>query len=50
MGYFTKYLINNGYNYDGTTDSNRIAKALAAQTNWESSTITGAIGTNLTKK
>lgn len=28
------YLIANGYNYDGTTTSNKIAKSLAAKTDW----------------
>jgi uncharacterized protein (TIGR02145 family) len=28
------YLIANGYNYDGTTTGNKIAKSLAAQTDW----------------
>jgi uncharacterized protein (TIGR02145 family) len=38
------YLIANGYNYDGTTTGNKIAKALAATTNWAVSSNTGAIG------
>jgi uncharacterized protein (TIGR02145 family) len=38
------YLIANGYNYDGTTTENKIAKAMAATTGWYSSTYTGAIG------
>lgn len=38
------YLIANGYNYDGTTSENKIAKALATKTNWVSSTGTGAVG------
>ena len=38
------YLIANGFNYDGTTTGNKIAKALAATTNWLSSTTTGAVG------
>jgi uncharacterized protein (TIGR02145 family)/uncharacterized repeat protein (TIGR02543 family) len=42
------YLIANGYNYDGTTDSNKIAKSLAAKTDWFTSTTTGAIGNDLT--
>ncbi len=29
-----KYLIANGYNYDGTTAGNKIAKSLAATTDW----------------
>lgn len=39
------YLINNGYGYDGNADN--IAKALAATTNWYSSTITGTPGNDL---
>ena len=38
------YLIANGYNYDGTTSGNKIAKAMASTTGWNSSTSTGAIG------
>jgi uncharacterized protein (TIGR02145 family) len=39
------YLIANGYNYDGsTTTENKIAKAMASNTGWNSSTNTGAIG------
>lgn len=43
------YLIANGYNYDGTTTGNKIAKSLATTTDWNTSTNTGAIGTDLTK-
>lgn len=43
------YLIANGFNYDGTTTDNKIAKALAATTDWNSSTNIGAIGNDLTK-
>ena len=39
-----EYLIANGYNYDGTTTNNKIAKAVASTTGWNSSGITGAIG------
>ena len=43
------YLIANGYNYDGTTTGNKIAKAMAAKTNWiTDSADIGAIGNNLT--
>jgi len=35
------YLIANGYNYDGTTSENKIAKAMASTTGWNNSTITG---------
>ncbi len=38
------YLIANGYNNDGSTTDNSIAKSLAAPTNWASSTNTGAVG------
>jgi uncharacterized protein (TIGR02145 family) len=39
-----------GYNYDGTTDTtnNKIAKALAAQTDWQAYTGTGNPGGDLT--
>lgn len=43
------YLIAYGYNYDGTTDSNKIAKSLAAQSDWVSSTWVGAIGNDLSQ-
>ena len=38
------YLIANGYNYDGTTTGNIIAKAMASTTGWNSSTSTGEPG------
>jgi uncharacterized protein (TIGR02145 family) len=38
------YLIANGYNYDGTTSRNKIAKAMAAKTGWIASTIVGSPG------
>ena len=38
------YLIANGYNYDGSTTGNYIAKSMASTTGWNSSTSTGAIG------
>lgn len=38
------YLITNGYNYDGTTTGNKIGKAMASTTGWNTSTNTGAIG------
>jgi uncharacterized protein (TIGR02145 family) len=45
-----QYLIDNGYNYDGSTNTptseNKIAKALAAATGWKASINTGAIGNN----
>ena len=39
-----EYLISNGYNYDGTSTGNKIAKAMASTTGWNTSTDTGAIG------
>jgi uncharacterized protein (TIGR02145 family) len=38
------YLISNGYNYDGSTSSNKIAKSLAATVRWTASTFTGSPG------
>ena len=38
------YLITNGYNYDGTTQGNKIAKAMASKTGWRSYTIEGTPG------
>ena len=38
------YLIANGYNYDGTTTENKIAKSMASTSGWNSSTISGAVG------
>jgi len=43
------YLIANGYNWDGTKTSNKIAKSLAAKTDWETNANPGAIGNDLTK-
>ncbi|MDA9056725.1 fibrobacter succinogenes major paralogous domain-containing protein [Flavobacteriaceae bacterium] len=39
-----EYLIANSYNYDGTTTENKIAKAMASTTGWNSSTDLGAVG------
>ena len=39
-----EHLIANGYNYDNTTTENKIAKAMASTTGWNTSTNTGAIG------
>ena len=39
-----EYLIASGYNYDGTTTGNKIAKAMASNTGWNSSTTTGVPG------
>jgi uncharacterized protein (TIGR02145 family) len=38
------YLITNSYNYDGSSTGNKIAKALAAATGWNTSSVTGAPG------
>jgi len=43
------YLISNGYNYDGSTTRNDIAKSLAATTLWDTYTTVGTIGNDLTK-
>jgi len=43
------YLIANGYNVDGITISNLVAKSLAAKTGWNTSTNYGSIGNDLTK-
>jgi len=43
----TKYLIAHGYNYDGTTSGNKIAKSMAATTEWKLSDEIGAIGNDL---
>jgi uncharacterized protein (TIGR02145 family) len=47
-----KYLVFNGYNWDGTTDTtqdNKIAKSLAAKMDWFTCTDTGTTGSDLTK-
>ena len=41
-----EHLIVNGYNYDQTTTGNKIAKAMASTTGWNTSTEPGAIGNN----
>jgi len=38
------YLIANGYNWDGTTSGNKIAKSLAATTDWVSESTIGCVG------
>ena len=43
------YLTDNGYNWDGSYSGNKIAKALASQTDWEISTGAGAIANDLSK-
>ena len=41
-----EHLIANGYNYDGTTTEDKIAKSMASTTGWFTSTEVGAIGNN----
>jgi uncharacterized protein (TIGR02145 family) len=43
------YLIANGYNWDGTTAVNKIAKSMAAKTDWRTAADAGDIGNDLTK-
>jgi uncharacterized protein (TIGR02145 family) len=43
------YLIANKYNWDGTSEGNKIAKALAAQTDWWTYSDSGTIGCDLSK-
>lgn len=38
------YLVNNGFNYDGSMDFNKVAKSLATTHNWTSSLFTGSPG------
>jgi uncharacterized protein (TIGR02145 family) len=38
------YLAGNGYNFDGTIGGNKIAKALASTSGWDSSSKIGAVG------
>ena len=40
------YLIDNGYNYDGTTTGNKIAKAMASDWDWSEDDSLGAVGNN----
>ena len=42
------YLVANGYNYDGSTTGNYIAKSMASTTGWLSYSQTGTIGNNPT--
>lgn len=41
------YLITRGYNYDGTTSENKIAKSMAAPTDWQDYGEPGAVGNDL---
>lgn len=38
------HLIANGYNWDGSLTGNKLAKAIAAKTDWPASTVAGTIG------
>lgn len=40
------YLIANGYNYDGTTTGNKIAKSMASTSGWQNSANLGEVGNN----
>jgi len=42
----TNYLIENGYNWDGSLSSNKVGKAVASKYNYLVSTVTGQIGNN----
>jgi len=42
-----EYLIANGYNFDGTTIDDKVAKSLAAGVKWNADSIAGSIGKNL---
>ncbi len=46
---FQNYLIANGHNWEGTSMGNKIAKAMAAKTDWYTYSSNGAIGSELTK-
>jgi uncharacterized protein (TIGR02145 family) len=43
------YLIAHGYNWDGTTTGNKIAKSMAARTEWSSCGTDGSIGKNINR-
>jgi uncharacterized protein (TIGR02145 family) len=43
------FLIAQGYNWDGTMTDNKIAKSLAAKTDWQACTTAGTIGCDLTR-
>ena len=46
--HLVNYLIAHGYNYDGTTIDNKIAKSMAAKTNWGPSSVIGTPGNDPT--
>jgi uncharacterized protein (TIGR02145 family) len=43
------YLMANGFNYDGTNSGNKIAKAMASRTDWNTSATAGAVGNDQSK-
>ena len=46
---FEHFLIQEGFNWDGSTVGDKIAMAISAGTDWNSTTVEGAIGNDLTK-
>jgi uncharacterized protein (TIGR02145 family) len=40
------YLIAHGYNYDGSTTGNKVAKSIASKSDWKGSDVPGAVGNN----
>lgn len=42
--YLVEYLIANGYNYDGTTNANKIGKAMASKSGWQLDNTLGKVG------
>jgi uncharacterized protein (TIGR02145 family) len=43
------YLVDNGYNWDGTASGSKISKCLADKADWKADTLGGTIGNDLTK-
>jgi uncharacterized protein (TIGR02145 family) len=43
------YLIENGYNYDGSLKDNKIAKSLASNSLWDRDYVYGTVGSDLTR-
>jgi len=44
-----QYLIANGYNWDGTNNTNKISKSMASKSDWNQSSVKGSIGFDLKK-
>ncbi|HEX2958041.1 MAG TPA: fibrobacter succinogenes major paralogous domain-containing protein [Chitinispirillaceae bacterium] len=44
-----EYLIRNGYNWDGTKEGNKIAKAMASTSDWAADGNDGTVGNDLSK-